>query len=321
MKGLIAGLLLLFSIQTVGAQTLSTWITNACAQRQTIGNNDFGVGLENICNNFSKNTFEANLGAILGVMNNPNTGIGIRNLSRDRMRFIIMCGRGPSFPNMTSYGYNCTTNASALNATPTNVEGWYEWFVYQSLIKRFLVANTGEEKKLIDRHYIHMLEAQDIMRFKLASLVGCTGIAKTFIYLVRSVGIKAQYVATVDSEDYKATCNCVSSSCIGKTPVKSFSKGHQVVAVQMLNKMWRIVDSSSGQLRFANRYGYNMPIEVSSPGQLQKQFISFSNGTRSMVVAVEGTEYLDNLGLNQPGILENLYASGTRSNSTCQFNP
>ena len=62
-------------------------------------------------------------------------------------------------------------------------------------------------------------------------------------------------------------------------------------------------------------------VEANQPGEFVGRYLDFGFGYALYVTAVEGPRFFDDLGLDEPFVLNHLYASGTRTDPVCRFNP
>jgi hypothetical protein len=294
------------------------WIANACHQQWAVGSNFFGREMERTCENFHKNSFDANIDYILGVISDPVEGIAAAQpaLDKQRMRYVILCGR-PPFPERES------VDCAQLHEQYGDAALLPEWPVYQAVIKPYVLEDTEHVQTLVDEAYIHLLSAQKVMQWKLGTLVGCTGFAKVFNYLARSIPLEVRYVATVSVDNYRNVCGCPDpgSSCEGNSPGGFFRSGHQDAAIRMPNGRWRMLNTARPDLEWTRDFNSQEVVEATSPSAFVGRHVDFGFGFSLFVTAVEDPDFLDDLGLDAPFVLERLYASGTRTDLICRFNP
>jgi len=294
------------------------WVTNACQQQRFIGFNFFGAEMERICREFHRRPFDTNIEDVLHVISDPVNGIVDTALDRERMKYIILCGL-PPFPSRS------TIDCNAKFALYGRADELPEWSVYTAVIRPYVLEQTESIQNAVNEAYIHMLPATKIMQFKLAGgLVGCTGFAKVFNYLVRSLPIETRYVATVSVADYRDKCGCTAvlgASCEGNVPRDIFRSGHQVAALHLPNGKWRMLNTAASELEWTRDYNTGQVIEVSSPSEFVERYVAFGSAGPNFVVAVEEPFFLDDLGLEAPFVLEHLYASGKRTDPLCRFDP
>lgn len=311
-------------------EPLPLWVVNACSQRAIVGENHFGNGVENLCKNWHKNSFDANMGQLLAEIFDPNEGIDSqvpgygRKVDREYMRFVILCGLGPSYPLIL--GYNCSAQASQLGIADASLLP--EWKIYE----RFLRPHVTEPRSKFEQSYIHGLTAEQIMRFRLLPLAGCTGAAKVFAHLVRSLGFHARYVATFRVNDYRSACGCQGNvSCLGRMRSSGITiNGHQVVAIVYPETgKWRLLNTSVGYtLAWAKDFYTKAIIEVDAPEQLTKRYVDFGaldentqQPIRFMVSAVEYDLAYFHMAIDSHDGLMNVYSSGNSADASCKFDP
>jgi hypothetical protein len=244
-------------------------------------------------------------------------GIGAAGLDRERLKYIILCGL-PPFPTRT------TIDCNAKLALYGRADELPEWLVYTAVIRPYVLEQTESIQNAVNEAYIHMLPATKIMQFKLVGIIGCTGIAKVFNYLVRSLPLETRYVATVSVADYRDKCGCTAvlgASCEGNVPSDFFRSGHQVAALRIPNGKWRMLNTAAAELEWTRDYNTGQVIEVSSPSEFVERYVDFGSDGPNFVVAVEEPFFLDDLGLEVPFVLEHLYASGKRTDPICRFDP
>jgi hypothetical protein len=304
--------------------------TSSCTKPATT-NSFIASGVQNICANLSRNSQDANLSQLLSVIHDPVSGIDSGDFSRQRMELVILCGKAPFFDSGPYV--DCNSLARSLGVSdPTKTA---EWRLFQMLLAK--TAPSGypgsvDARLKLNLSYIHLLSATANMDYKVGKLTGCTGASKTFAELARFLGYNVMYVTTFAAGDYKAACACTSGDCVGhhrdmSYPTGKIINGHQVVAVQVTNGNWRILNSSATQVSWALDFQSKAPVEVAKPEQLVLHSLDFgfkdSGGApvRYVVSGVRSLDFINSVlsGPDAHDILMNLYVSGSPTDSTCRF--
>ncbi|MBI2518978.1 MAG: hypothetical protein HYV97_01115 [Bdellovibrio sp.] len=117
--------------------------------------------------------------------------------------------------------------------------------------------------------YYHLFNANDLYTYKTLSIAGCTGAARVFMDLAQKFPLNAatRYVATVKFEDNKGDPDVYSHACpqqnVPWTNYNIKMNGHQVVAIQMANGYWRLLNTSSPQISWARDPSTDTIVETS----------------------------------------------------------
>lgn len=183
------------------------------------------------------------------------------------------------------------------------------------------LLDQGIREQLKLDHY-HMFTAQDLYTYKTLYIAGCTGAARVFMNVATKFPLNTniRHVTTVKKEDYKN--GCPQQGTLWNQHTKKMD-GHQVVAIQMPNGKWRILNTSSRRLSWAQYAGSTSIVE----GMLSELV---SNTDRRVDITFPGmppgpdptihtVTSIGNDDVYGNTTLMNKYASGNVNDAHCQW--
>lgn len=178
--------------------------------------------------------------------------------------------------------------------------------------------------------YYHLFNAQDLYTYKTLNIAGCTGAARVFMDLAYKfpLGASVRYVTAVKYESNGLTPNhTYSYACQRQGDIWSNylpkMDGHQVVAVQMANGRWRLLDTSRRDMSWARRASDNTMFEVDWANLVSTSYnrvdvifpgMNPNSPVERYTVTSAGT---DDVTTHQR--LMNKYASGSVSSPYCKW--
>ncbi len=181
-------------------------------------------------------------------------------------------------------------------------------------------------------HY-HLFNAQDLYTYKTLNIAGCTGAARVFMDLAQKFPLNTniRYVTTVkyeannvDEQPTDVYIHACPQQGVRWSDYNAKMNGHQVVAIQMPNGKWRILNTSKSQISWARNPSTNTTIEAASLTDL------VSNTSRRIDVIFPGmpsnapieTYTVTSIGVDDVTThnrLMNKYASGNITDAHCQW--
>lgn len=102
------------------------------------------------------------------------------------------------------------------------------------------------------RDLYHMFTAQNVIKYHLGQLAGCTGASRVFLYYARKpeYHLDVKYVVSEQQGNYVSACSKPGTERDDTVTIN----GHQVVAVKLSNGKWRILNTSQPTITYATYY-------------------------------------------------------------------
>ncbi|MBI2520001.1 MAG: hypothetical protein HYV97_06280 [Bdellovibrio sp.] len=184
----------------------------------------------------------------------------------------------------------------------------------------------------LKRDYYHLFNAQDLYSYKTLNIAGCTGAARVFMDLAQKFPLNTsiRYVTTVkyeannvDPQPNDVYIHACPQQGARWSDYNQKMNGHQVVAIQMPNGLWRLLNTSRPQISWARVPSTNAVFETSL-------FNLVSNTDRRIDVIFPGMPAdspIETYTVTAAGVddvtthnrLMNKYASGNINDAHCQW--
>ncbi len=180
----------------------------------------------------------------------------------------------------------------------------------------------AKKVNLDTRDLYHLFTAENVIKYHLVKLAGCTGAARVFLYYARKpeYNLDVKYVVSEQQGNYVSACSKPGTERDDTVTIN----GHQVVAVKLSNGKWRILNTSRPTITYATYFegpDKDKTVEIEDVNSIKptkdKQFkVKYGDmvGFPFIVAAV-----LDDDNVYSHKTLMNYSVSGNSSSDVCSW--